>query len=283
MMSTSAWNNAVLQQQFLPYNFRPKTEWPDEKTEDSALEVRRSLAPRTDGLIRATDLAQSLPSDLPPDSLFKPETPRYPNVWFYGSESDFSSYAKFVEWLDGRFRGAGYRPDDVSLNEGADIALSIEHLQPWTSVARLSHAHALHIRFFWKRLEQAHTERVKFGNRGLVHWRVAASVHYEVEHASPLHADVEVCPFCGRTGSYAEKTGSLVEQAHDPLGLEILLRGTVRGEPTEYPEHSKTFPSIDHLVNSQPSEWIVTRRLRSDMNTDAVAVIPVASGNPQAR
>ena len=118
------------------------------------------LAPRTDGLIRATNLAQSLPGDLPPDSLFKPETPRYPNVWFYGPESDFPSYAKFVEWLDSRFRGAGYRPDDVSLNEGADIALSIEHLQPWTSVTRLSHAHALHIRFFWKRLEQAHADVV---------------------------------------------------------------------------------------------------------------------------
>jgi len=234
-------------------------------------------------LIRVTDLAQSLPTDLPPENLFKPETPRYPNVWFYGLESDFPAYARFVEWLDSRFRGAGYRPDDVSLNEGADIALSIEHLQPWTSVARLSYAHALHIRFFWKRLEQTHAERMKFGNRGLIHWRVAASVHYEVEHASPLHADVEVCPFCGRTGAYADKTGSLVEQVHDPLGLEILLRGTVRGEPTEYPEHSKTFPSIDRLLNSRPSEWIVTRRVRSDMNTDAVAVIPVASGNPVAR
>ena len=67
-----------------------------------------------------------------------------------------------------------------------------------------------------------------------------------------------------------------MEQAHDPLGLEILLRGTVRGEATEYPEHSKTFPSIDRVLNSQPSGWIVTRRVRKDMNTDAVALIPVA-------
>ena len=31
-------------------------------------------------------------------------------------------------------------------------------------------------------------------------YRVAASAHYEVEHTNPNHADVEICPICGRTG-----------------------------------------------------------------------------------
>src|SRR5262249_18101097 len=149
---------------------------------------RRALAPASDGFTGIFNATKALPDDLPPIEIFKPETPRYPNVWFYGSKSEFSTYAKFVESLDTRFRSAGYRPDEVSLNEGADIALSIEHLQPWGPVGRLAHAHALHIRFFWRRLEQHGLASVAGS------WRVAASVHYEVEHGNPLHADVEVCP-----------------------------------------------------------------------------------------
>jgi hypothetical protein len=101
-------------------------------------------------------------------------------------------------------------------------------------------------------------------------------VHYEVEHASPLHADVEVCPFCGRTGFYADKTGNLVEQVHDPLGLELLLRGTVRGEAAEFPEHSKSFPTIERFLNSRANEWIIEKPHRTDMNTEAVAVVIVS-------
>jgi hypothetical protein len=29
MVRVSRWNNATINQQFLRYNFRPKTEWPD--------------------------------------------------------------------------------------------------------------------------------------------------------------------------------------------------------------------------------------------------------------
>jgi glycerophosphoryl diester phosphodiesterase len=31
-MAVSRWNNAVINQRFIPYNFRPKTEWPDQTT-----------------------------------------------------------------------------------------------------------------------------------------------------------------------------------------------------------------------------------------------------------
>jgi hypothetical protein len=263
---TSEWNNAVLQQQFLAYNFRPKTEWPDQPDEDQGVQLRRAVAAPADDFVRGMDVLRSLPEDLPPASLFKPETPRYPNVWFYAPESSFSTYGAFIDWLNRRFQAAGYSSDAVALNEGADIALSIEHLQPWTEVQRLSHAHALHIRFFWKRLQQSGLERVKSGNGGATHWRVAASVHYEVEHASPLHADVEVCPFCGRTGAYADKTGSLVEQVHDPIGLELLVRGTVRGEEVR---------GVVRVLNKPASDWIITRPTRSDMNTEAVALITI--------
>jgi hypothetical protein len=275
MLSKSEWNNAVLQHQFLRYNLRPKTEWPGSNDAGSALELRRALAPRSDNLTRAIDFFRISPNDLPPASVFKPETPRYPNVWFYAPASDFQTYPEFVDWLNGRFRAVGYSDDAVSLNEGADIALSIEHLQPWNAVSRLSHAHALHIRFFEKRLRQFGLERVKFGERDEPYWRVAASVHYEVEHASPLHADVEVCSLCGRTGAYADKTGSLVEQVHDPLGLELLLWGTIRGEAVEFPEKRAAFPTVERFLNSRPDSWRVSMPSRADMNTEAVAIVPV--------
>src|SRR5262249_6804911 len=144
------------------------------------------------------------------------------------------------------------------------------NLQPWTSVEKLSHAHALHIRFFWRRLEQNGMEWAVFGDRGATYWRVAASIHYEVEHANPLHADVEVCPICGRTGAYAEKTGNLVERVHDPLGIELMLHGTIRGESL-----GKTFPNIERFLATKPGEWIISKPSRPDMNTEAVALVVV--------
>src|SRR4029077_1835176 len=127
---------------------KPKTEWPD-SDDGIGAQLRRAASRPSDHLLEAIAAPQALANDLPPMSLFKPETPRYPNVWFYGPQSEFSTYAKFVESLESRFQAAGYSPDAVSLNEGADIALSIEHLQPWGDVPLLAHAHALHIRFFW--------------------------------------------------------------------------------------------------------------------------------------
>jgi len=84
------------------------------------------------------------------------------------------------------------------------------------------------MRYYYKPLVAAGLEKVVFRNRA--YYRFAASVHYEVGHANPNHADVEVCPICGRTGEYASLTGNLVERVHDPLGLELLLRGTIRGQ-----------------------------------------------------
>ena len=37
-------------------------------------------------------------------------------------------------------------------------------------------------------------------------------------------------PNLRRTGEYAGVAGNLVERVHDPLGLELLLRGTIRGQ-----------------------------------------------------
>ena len=42
------------------------------------------------------------------------------------------------------------------------------------------------------------------------------------------------CPICGRTGEYAGLKGNLVELVHDPLGLELLLTGKIRGETVKF-------------------------------------------------
>ncbi|MCA1603703.1 MAG: hypothetical protein LC776_19370, partial [Acidobacteria bacterium] len=53
-------------------------------------------------------------------------------------------------------------------------------------------------------------------------------------HTNPNHADVEICPICGRTGEYRELKGNLVELVHDPLGLELVMTGKIRGETVRF-------------------------------------------------
>src|SRR5262249_6891720 len=157
----------------------------------------------------------------PPMTPFRPETPRFPNLWLQAPSGRFPQYAAFVRDLQSRLRQAGFAGAEGTLNEGADAGFSLQHPQPSGDVPGPRHAHALHVGLFWKRLERDQLHRA--GDL----WRVAASVHYEVEHASPLHADVRSCPYCGRTGTYAG-AGHLVEMVHDPLGLELILTGAVR-------------------------------------------------------
>ena len=280
-LAVSRWNNAVLQQNLLAFNFRPKTEWPDRWAFPAKLEAQleRRVGAASEGLLgreealtlrqragRASDpfterlrASSSAPAvDLPPMAPFRPETPRFPNLWLQAPASRFPQYAVFVRDLQSRLRQAGFAAAEVTLNEGADAAFSLEHLQPWGDIPGLAHAHSLHVRLFWKRLEKDRLHRA--GDL----WRVAASVHYEVEHASPLHADVRSCPYCGRTGAYAA-AGHLVERVHDPLGLELILTGAVRGE--------KLVAGLAALFAARPEDVALRAPHRPDMNTGAVAIV----------
>ena len=295
----SHWNNATLQQNCLAYNFRPKTEWPDWKDRPSALEAQleRRVGASPEFLLRGEEgsalrrkagilpdsapglrIAPALPFDLPAKSIFRTETPRFPNLWFYAPTRDFPSYRDFVASIEQRLRSAGYDSAEVELNEGADLALSVEHLDPWGAIEGLRHAHAVHIRFFWTRLEAESAQRIRIstGPEAGLFWRVAASVHYEVEHAHPLHADVEVCPYCGRTGEYADARGSLVEQVHDPLGVELILFGRVRGQAVTAQKGTR-FSGLKDVMRLRDADVQLSRPYRKDMNTGAVAVVTVAS------
>lgn len=170
---------------------------------------------------------------LPAKTVFPASMPRYPNVWFFVDAALSSSHAQAVKLVTGSLRQSMRLPEyypPFDNPEGCDFEVRVEHLQPWIDRSRrnLQHPHAFHLRYYHTALETAGLGKVTL--RGRSYYRFAASVHYEVGHANPNHADVEECPICGRTGEYAGLEGNLVERVHDPLGLELLLNGTIRGQ-----------------------------------------------------
>ena len=174
---------------------------------------------------------------LPPKSLFDKTMPRYPNAWFYVDSSLAASHKQAVQLVTERLRKTMRLPEffpPFDNPEACDHEVRVEHLQPWIDRAQrpLQHAHAFHLRYYYSALAAPDRGVVKLMRAGRTRtfYRFAASVHYEVEHANPHHADVETCPICGRAGEYAAAKGNLVEQVHDPLGLELLLKGTIRGK-----------------------------------------------------
>src|SRR5688572_6472115 len=150
---------------------------------------------------------------LPPKSAFPAAMPRYPNAWFYIDSSLAGSHKEAVQLVTKLLREKLRLPEffpPFDNPEGCDYEVRVEHLQPWIETARrnLQHAHAFHMRYYYTALSPAELQKVNLKSRSF--YRFAASVHYEVEHANPHHADVEACPICGRAGAYAEVRGNLV-------------------------------------------------------------------------
>lgn len=204
---------------------------------------------------------------LPPKSAFPAAMPRYPNLWFYVERSRARDYHAAVGMVTGELRrkmGLVENRGPMSNPEGCDFEAGIEHLQPWQgSDPALQHAHAFHIRYYYKSLAAKKLEETEVD--GVRYYRLAASAHYEVEHFNPNHADVESCPICGRTGAYASEHGNLVERVHDPLGLELVTTGKIRGEPVRHYTGEPVRPVTGAVHTFAPAEaW---------MNTQRVAVI----------
>ena len=184
---------------------------------------------------------------LPPKSTFAAEMPRYPNVWFYIDAALARSHKEAVKLVTTRLRDRLHLPEyypPFDNPEACDFEVRVEHLQPWIEPAQRSqqHAHAFHMRYYYSALNTPELQRVRLARNGKPRdfYRFGASVHYEVEHANPNHADVEACPICGRTGEYGALPGNLVEQVHDPLGLELLLKGTIRGQEVRHEDWRRT-------------------------------------------
>jgi hypothetical protein len=224
---------------------------------------------------------------LPPKTVFDKTMPRYPNVWFHVDTALARSYREAVRIVtDGvreSMRLREYFPP-FDNPEACDFEARIEHLQPWQDKAAraLQHSHSFHMRYYYSALEAGKLEKVTLntGSRKGTFYRFGASVHYEVEHSNPNHADVDTCPICGRTGDYANRTGNLVELVHDPLGLELLLSGTIRGERVRFEDYGqREVGSIAGLGDKYTVSSVVFPGLSGDRNTLRVGVVLI-SGRP---
>jgi len=261
----SRWNSATINQHFLLYNFRPKTEWPPES---SLASISRSARTIED-------------FHLPPKSVFDPSMPRYPNAWFYVDTKLAGSYQSAVKLITASLRSAmrlreDYGPFDNA--EGCDFEVRLEHLEPWQvrEQRALQHSHAFHMRYYYSALERNKLEQIKIGDRS--YYRFGASVHYEVEHTNPNHADVETCPICGRTGEYANLKGNLVELVHDPLGLELLLTGKVRGQVVKFDDwEQREVGSVNKLNESFEVEQFSFPAQTGDRNTLRIGIITLSA------
>jgi hypothetical protein len=265
MARVSRWNSATINQQFLTYNFRPKTEWP-------------TIIPFDLGGLPFEDF------QLPPKSAFDPAAPRYPNVWFYVDASLTANYEAAVKLVTENLRKAMrlrefYGPFDNP--EGCDFEARLEHLQPWEvrEHRALQHCHAFHMRYYYSALAKQKLEqvRLKTPNDERLFYRFAASAHYEVEHTNPNHADVEICPICGRTGDYEDLNGNLVELVHDPLGLELLQTGKIRGEVVRFEDwEQREVGSVAALKDKFFIQQLTFPAQTGDKNTLRIGVIVLA-------
>src|SRR5215813_13335515 len=272
LAAVSRWNSATINQHFLRYNFRPKTEWPVE-------ENNRQVAPSKPGWSIYGLASLSLDHfQLPSKSTFDKSMPRYPNLWFYVDASLADSYEGAVKLITGHLRQF-YGPFDNP--EGCDFEARLEHLQPWEHREHraLQHSHAFHMRYYYSALARAKLDRVKIKAAGIERefFRFAASVHYEVEHTSAKQADVEIYPICGRTGDYSQLKGNLVELVHDPLGLEMVMTGKIRGETVRFEDwDQREVGSLDSMKSLFGIDGFIFSGQTGERNTLRIGVIVIS-------
>jgi hypothetical protein len=192
---------------------------------------------------------------LPAREIFPAEMPRYPNLWFLipvGSvlRREYGYALRFLErLLDDRMGLRDSFYDDVhnpgllrligAPGEGSDFQARIGPVSPWAGLgpAAPAHNHQLHARFYASALFHAGLERreISLAGRQRDCFLVPASVHYEVSTEEESHPYVDACPACGLTGDYAfpidRRSQDYCLRVHDPLGIELLLHGTIRGVP----------------------------------------------------
>ena len=270
MARVSRWNSATINQHFLTYNFRPKTEWPADDIESRISNPKSVIA------------APSLDDfQFPPKSVFDPAMPRYPNVWFYVDASLTPSYEAAVKLVTENLRKAMrlrefYGPFDNP--EGCDFEARLEHFQPWEvgEHRAMQHSHAFHIRYYYSALARQKLDQVRLKtlNGERLFYRFGASAHYEVEHTNPNHADVEICPICGRTGEYKDLKGNLVELVHDPLGLELLQTGKIRGEVVSFEDwEQREVGSVAALKDRFSIQQLTFPAQSGDRNTLRIGMV----------
>jgi len=204
-------------------------------------------------------LDDSFLSALPNREMFPKEMPRYPNLWLMLAEElvllrQYPYALRFWEkLLDDRLELRDSFYDDVrnpnllrileNSGEGSDFQARIGPFQPYEDPRdpANSHRHQLHARFYAAPLSRSGSfaMTVPVEGRPRTCFVLPAGVHYEVATEEESHPYVDSCPLCGITGEYALPVDPDSEdyclKIHDPLGIELILRGTVRGERVFWP------------------------------------------------
>jgi hypothetical protein len=209
-------------------------------------------------------------------------------VWFYVHERLTASQAEAVTFVTGWLRDHCGLTNDFGHwkpPEASDSQARLTGLQPWEDAADppLNHIHDLHIRYYYVALRQQKQDQVTVAASDVPsarYSRFAGSVHYEVADEHPLHPYIDECPYCGRTGAYAQ-ADDLFAGVHEPLGLELLLYGTIRGESITR-ANGQPVGGLHTMQRAQPRHE--RRRVnitkinpaRTDMNIVDLAVVLIA-------
>lgn len=227
----------------------------------------------------------ALESQLPARDFFPAAMPRYPNLWFLVDDALAlrGRYKYAVELVVKTLeRRLGMNDDFLTgirnhaahhlltkATEGGDFQMRAGPFHPFTHPDRpdLSHRHQVHARFYVSPFSESGRDSLHLsGRRFLV---MAASVHYEVATEELLHPYVDPCPICGITGDYEVPIDPTSQdycvKIHDPLGVEFMLHGTVRGKtlPEDKPRPCASFADMSgalagpdwNCMNSSLGSW----------------------------
>ncbi len=227
---------------------------------------------------------------LPKREIFSKKMPRYPNIWFYVNQILVEEYLEAVYLVISNLIkycniknnfSENYRLRHILFNEneGSDAEGRCRGLQPYTDLSHpsFSHDHQIHVRYYFRSLMQHHSERVRlnFNNEAILFYRLALSAHYEISTENQNHPFLEFCPICGRTGVYDKELDrddldkEICREVHDPLGVEILLKNTIRGSKI-YNHRGEEITFVDRLRNDCDLETYLLDPTDPEMNTPKI-------------
>ena len=238
---------------------------------------------------------------LPPKTIFPEKMPRYPNVWFYMPASLVRDYREAVYVVARCLEKYIHLVDDFSYHhrlrnllfdpthgEGCDMETRYKGLQPYTDVLNpaLSHDHQLHVRYYFSDIVRHGIEQVTLtidGEKREV-YQIALSVHYEPTTENKNHPYTDTCPFCGNVGEYDFEMDpdDRCLLVHDPLGVELLLQGTIRGQKL-YDERGEEIRLIEDMQKACELEISIDRPTREDMNTARIGSVFLRQIDPQIK
>lgn len=219
--------------------------------------------------------------DWPPKRSFEP--PRYPNAWWYVAKTLAPTYGesmRFVQACLEKYVGFEDTLSRTTNLECSDGQRRVHHLQPVSGLpdpAR-DHYHDLHIRFYFRQLPPRNQHQVALDVDGSPRdfWRLATSVHYEPEPENPYHPYIDECPVCGVCPPY-DIPGDRCEKCHDPLGLELLFYGTIRGQVVLRAD-GRPVGGLKDLAAHYAVQLSIGEPPTPDMNTLRIGVARIARG-----